>query len=109
MFVRILVGLALIQVLVSCGGEDDPSPPEKCDALVELLCERVRECADDGTTQDECVASVKTGLPCAQADAVSDGYDSCLNEIEASPCSVIWSDGALHLPATCNQTILFRQ
>ena len=102
-----VIGLVLVGMVLSCGGESNDAP-EKCDALVDRLCERALVCANDGTTQAECVASAKTGLPCAQADAVSDGYDACLSELQSSPCTVLLANNKLNLPATCRASILFR-
>src|SRR5438046_1874460 len=100
------VALVLLGEVVSCDSPNDA--PAKCDALVTTICVRVGACANDGRTQAECEASAKTGLPCAQADAVSDGYNSCMSEVETSPCSVLFANGATNLPATCHASILFR-
>jgi hypothetical protein len=81
----------------------------KCDALVTRICARVIECADDGTTQGECEAGAMTTLPCAQAVAVSTGYDSCVAEVQASPCSVLVTTDMINLPATCHASVLFPQ
>lgn len=101
-----VAGLMLLLVVTSCGAE---SAAEKCEALVSRLCQRGLACADDGTTQAECVAAVKTTLPCAQADKVSDGYNACMSELQSSPCTVLFANDELNLPATCNDSILFEQ
>lgn len=108
MFARLLVALVLFGGVVSCGG-DGTDAPAKCNALVTRLCARAIVCANDGTTQVECEAGAKTNLPCAQADAVSDGYDSCMSELQTSPCSVLLANDTLNLPATCKASILFKQ
>ena len=106
MFARVVVvALVLVGGVLSCDGPNDA--PAKCNALVTTICVRVVACANDGRTQAECEASAKTGLPCAQADAISDGYDSCMSEVETSPCSVLWANGTTNLPATCRASILF--
>ncbi|HVZ72613.1 MAG TPA: hypothetical protein VHJ20_09580 [Polyangia bacterium] len=101
-------GVLLFGLLVSCGGSSGTDAPEKCDALVDRVCARAISCANDGTTQAECVAEAKTSLPCAEADAVSDGYDSCMSEVQTSPCSVLLANDTLNLPATCEGSILFK-
>jgi hypothetical protein len=99
-----VAGLMLLLAVASCGGGGSDTPAEKCDALAALTCQRAIACANDGTTQAECLATVKTVLPCAQADAVSDGYAACMSELRASPCSVLETNGP---PATCDGVILF--
>jgi hypothetical protein len=97
--------MALVLAVSSCGPNDAPA---KCDALVTRLCAREVECLRGATTQEECEAAVKTSLPCAQADGVSDGYESCMSELESSPCSVLVSGYDVNLPATCKGAILFK-
>jgi hypothetical protein len=108
-----LVAVALVIGFTGCGGDGDDvnygDAPKKCNQLVDLICVRAIGCFNDGTTQAECVAAVKTELPCAGADAVSDTYDACLSDLSASPCSVLAANQTLNLPATCNAVILFRQ
>jgi hypothetical protein len=103
-----IVGVVVFGIAVSCGG-DASNAPAKCDNFVNRLCQRAIACANDGTTQAECVAAAKTTLPCAQADAVSDGYNACMSELQSSPCSVLITNNTVKLPATCNGTILFEQ
>jgi hypothetical protein len=107
MLVKALVAFALLGAALSCGGDVNEAPA-KCDALVATLCERVIGCANDGTTQAECEAGVKTTLPCAQADTVSDGYSSCISELQNSPCTVLLANNTINLPATCKASIIFR-
>ena len=108
MFAKAIVVCALFGAVLSCGGGDGNDAPAQCDALVTRLCQRGIQCANDGTTQAECVAGVKTVLPCAQADAVSDGYNACMMELQTTPCSVLLANNMLNLPATCNGSVLFK-
>jgi hypothetical protein len=102
-----VAGLMLLLAVASCGGGGD-SAPEKCEALVARLCQRAIACIPDGTTQAECVASVKTVISCAEADSVSAGYNACMSELQSSPCSVlVTADGELNTPASCEDVILF--
>jgi hypothetical protein len=101
-----VAGLILLLAVTSCGGSD--GPVEKCEALVARLCQRAIACIPDGTTQAECVASVKTVISCAEADSVSAGYNACMSELQSSPCSVlVTADGELNTPASCEDVILF--
>jgi hypothetical protein len=103
--------LVAVVLTLSCGGGDEApnDAPQKCEALVTQLCVRVVACQNGATTMSECVAEAKAGLPCAQADGVSDGYPACLTEIQSSPCSVLVGATTITLPATCTGSIIFRQ
>jgi hypothetical protein len=103
-----VAGLALLGMMFSCGSDSNDAPA-KCDALVARVCERWIACTNSSATQAECVAVQKTSLPCAQADAVSDGYNSCMSELQTSPCSVLAANNTINLPATCISSILFKQ
>jgi hypothetical protein len=102
--------LLLLALVTGCGGGSGNSAPQKCDSLVSLLCTRVVECFNDGTTQAQCVDAVKTNLPCADADAVSSTYDSCVSEVQSGSCTVLFPNGnSISLPTTCMGVILFNQ
>jgi hypothetical protein len=108
MVIRVAVMLALAGGVFSCGG-DGSDAPMKCDALVSRICARVIACVNDGTTEGECEAAAKTVLPCARAVAVSTGYDSCVAEVQTSPCSVLVNTDMLALPPTCHASIFLPQ
>jgi hypothetical protein len=96
-------------MLVACNTE--PSPVEKCDDLVDVLCTRATQCVA-GTTHTECVQAVKTGLPCGSAKDVTSSYDRCIDQLNGASCNVLFSTNPttgelqLQLPADCKGTIL---
>jgi len=94
-------------VLASCGGE---SAVEKCDDLVDDLCNRGVECLPDQGTHSECVQSAERSLPCGKAQSVLGSYDRCIEEINTDSCSVLFPKDAsgnpsLALPADCKAVI----
>jgi hypothetical protein len=102
---RILVAL----VLVGCGSE---SAVDKCDDLVDTVCDRAVSCQPAMGTHAMCVAQIQTVLPCGQAKKVSATYDRCIDQLESSSCSVLFptdpqtGEAELALPADCNSVIL---
>jgi hypothetical protein len=101
----------VILVAVGCGTE--PSPVEKCDDLVDVLCDRGVQCL--GGSRTECVQSVRTELPCGSARSVSASYDRCIEQLETVSCAVLFptnpstSQPELRLPADCMEVILARE
>lgn len=101
--------LAVVMLVLVAGcGDEEATPPEKCNALADLLCQRAIECIADGTTQAECVAALNTTLPCAEADEVSASYDTCMTDLRAVSCATLTANATINLPTTCNSVILFR-
>jgi hypothetical protein len=100
----------LVFVLASCG--TDKSAVEKCDDLVNTLCDKGVQCL--GGTQTECVQAVQQQLPCGSAKSVSASYDRCVSQINADSCSVLFpvdpqtQQPKLVLPADCMSVILAR-
>ncbi len=97
------VGLCLVG-LVGCGSEK--SPVEKCDDLVEVVCDRGVECAPELGTKSSCVQAIKQALPCGMAERVSNSYDRCMDQLEDNSCSALYprdseGDISLNLPADC--------
>jgi hypothetical protein len=94
--------------LAACGTE--PSPVEKCDDLVDVLCDRGVQCV--GGRHSECVQAVKTELPCGSAKAVSASYDRCLDQLQSASCNVLFGTNPttggpeIRLPADCTSVIL---
>lgn len=91
----------------------EPSAIDKCDNLVDVLCDRGVQCL--GGSHTECIQAFNNELPCGSAKAVSASYDRCLSQIEGNSCSVLFpvdpSNGqrVLQLPADCNEVILVRE
>lgn len=101
----------LIVVLVGCGAEK--SPVEKCDDLVDVICDRGVQCL--GGSVNECVQAVRSELPCGSAKSVSASYDRCVDQLETNSCSVLFPTNPMtgqpeiRLPADCMQVILTRE
>lgn len=84
---------------------------EKCDALVDTLCDRGVQCI--GGTHSECVQALQADLPCGSVKAVSASYDRCIDQLEAASCSSLFprdmqGQPELRLPADCMHVVLSR-
>ena len=97
-------------LLLGCGMER--SPVEKCDDLVDVLCDRGVQCL--GGTRAECVQAVQSQLPCGSAKAVSASYDRCIDQLQAASCASLFPPNPqsgqpeLRLPADCMSVVLSR-
>ena len=94
-------------LVAACGSE--PSPVEKCDDLVDVLCDRGVQCV--GGSHAECVQAVQTSLPCGSARDVTNSYDRCIDQLQESSCNVLFGidsagDLVVRLPADCMGVIL---
>jgi hypothetical protein len=100
--------LAVFVVLFGGCSTDAPGPRERCDDLVDLLCERVSGCPNGGTTQQECLTLPAADLSCPEATGVSGAYDQCIDDLTVSPCSVlVRADGTVEMPESCDAAILY--
>lgn len=103
----------VVLFIVGCGGGS--SPVEKCDDLVDIVCERAVECLPGAGTHGACVQEVQQVIPCGSAKQVSASYDRCMNQLEAASCSVLFPTNPqsgqreLVLPADCMSVILARE
>jgi hypothetical protein len=94
--------------LGACGGGE--SAVEKCDDLVDTLCEKGVECV--GGSKAECVQAAASQLACGRAVKVTASYDRCLDEIDEFSCSTLFptdpetGQPTLSLPADCMGVIL---
>lgn len=101
--------LVKVMVLVMLGGAGcgEPSPAEKCEDLVDLVCERVVDCiAGASGMHDDCVQEIQRELPCGTTKRVGDGYDDCMDRLNQQSCSTLFPtdpDGErmLELPNAC--------
>lgn len=105
------VGVLMMLSLSACAGEDTPA--EKCDELIDVVCDRAVACiGGDDTT---CVQSLQSKLPCGSAKSVAPSYDRCLSQLESNSCTILFptdpSSGKreLTLPADCRAVILTRE
>jgi hypothetical protein len=91
-------------VSAACGGDDEPSPVEKCYTFVDRLCGRGVECF--GGSQDECVQAVQSDVSCGNTREVTSTYNRCMQQVINSECNVLFPVDAngqvtLQLPADC--------
>ena len=100
-------------VLFGCGA--DKSPVDKCDDLINVVCDRAVQClGPSGGTQAQCVQQVQASLPCGSAKSVSASYDRCIDQLDSDDCSVLFptdpqtGQQTLKLPADCMSVILTR-
>lgn len=98
----------VVILLAGCGTE--ASAVDKCDDLVDVLCDRGVQCL--GFSRAECVQAVQSELPCGSAKQVSASYDRCIDQLEVNSCAVLFpvnpttGQPQLRLPADCMQVIL---
>lgn len=102
----------VLLVATACGGTE-PSPVEKCDDLIDLLCDRAVQCIPTGGSHRTCVQEVQQELACGSVKAVSASYDRCMNQLSATSCPVLFPNDAqgqptLELPADCMSVVLTR-
>ncbi|HEY5951201.1 MAG TPA: hypothetical protein VIV40_37170 [Kofleriaceae bacterium] len=101
-------------LLVACGSE--PSPVEKCDDLVDLVCDRAVQCIPrEAGSHVTCVQQLQQVLPCGSVKAVSASYDRCMDQLAADSCPVLFpidpqtGGPMLELPADCMSVVLTRE
>ena len=110
-----MVRVGLVVVMLGCGGGGGSSPVEKCDDLVDIVCDRAVECIPGAGTHASCVQEVQQVIPCGSAKQVSTSYDRCMTQLETTSCAVLFpvnpqnGQRELVLPADCMSVILMRQ
>ncbi len=100
-----IVGCVVVLFLVACGGGSD-TPAEKCDELVDLVCDRAVECVPSAGTHSACVTEVQGSLNCDAAQGVSAGYTPCIMQLRSMSCGSLFPNDMLALPADCSGVIL---
>ena len=104
--------LVWVAVLALCGCGSEPSPVEKCDDLVDVLCDRGVHCL--GGAHAEYVQALQAELPCGSAKAVSASYDRCIDQLQAASCGSLFpinpqsGKPEVRLPADCMSVVLSR-
>lgn len=108
-----MLRILCVSLLVACGSE--PSPVEKCDDLVDLVCDRAVQCIPSEVgTHVTCVQQLQQVLPCGSVKAVSASYDRCMDQLAADSCAVLFpidpqtGGPMLKLPADCQSVVLSR-
>lgn len=109
-----VVKVVVLAVLggVSCGGEK--SPAEKCEDLVDLVCDRAVECiAGASGMHRECVEGVEqSGLQCSTTKSVKPSYDRCVDLLNDQSCQTLFpadpdtGDQTIALPTECNGVVV---
>lgn len=112
---RTTIWLGLVIAGVGCGGGGGgpDTPPEKCDAFVDTVCDRLVDCLDgaDGMHR-ECVEAFNDALTCATVKNVAPTFDACLDDLAARSCALLaptdqnTGEQDLVLPATCEDVLL---
>lgn len=92
--------------VMACGGGD--SAEDKCDDLIVEACNRGVECLDASPgEEDECVAEVRSVVPCGAAKEVTASYDDCMDLLSTASCSTLFpvdpdtGEPVLVLPQIC--------
>lgn len=104
---------ALVLLFALAGCATERSPVEKCDDLVDVLCDRAIQCFPSAGTHTQCVQELQQVLPCGSAKSVSASYDRCVDQLQADSCPVLFPLDAqgqptLKLPADCMSVVLTR-
>jgi hypothetical protein len=98
--------LLFVLFLVSCEGDPGTDAPAKCRDFLDVMCNKLRECFNDGTTQAECLQAAGTAIDYGAAVAVSSSYDRCMSEFRQISCSVLLADPqSPSIPASCVDAI----
>jgi hypothetical protein len=108
--------IAAASLLSAC--EEEPSPPEKCDAMLETACDRLGSCMTSATNEDlppdwqtTCLDKLRVGLGrvyefvCPYAFKVDDDeYDGCIDTLNSSSCDAVFD---FHVPGTYGSGFIF--
>jgi hypothetical protein len=108
--------LLVMMVLVGCGGAArERTPSEKCDDLVDSVCDRAVVCiAGASGMHSACVEGIKSLISCAAVKSVGAGYDRCMDRIDSDSCTTLFpvdpdtGDEELVLPADCSMVLVGR-
>lgn len=99
--------------VVACTATE-ATPVEKCDDLVDLLCDRAVACIPNVGTHATCVQEVLQVIPCGTVTAVSASYERCMDQLASFSCPVLFppdpqtGEATLELPADCMSVVLNR-
>lgn len=100
--------------LVAACGASEPSPVEKCDDLVDLLCDRAVQCFPNAGSHATCIQELNQEIPCGSVKQVSASYERCMDQLAATSCPVLFPTDAqgqptVELPADCMSVVLYRE
>jgi len=99
----ILCGVMAMVVVVGCGGS---SPEDKCQDLVDTMCDRVTACLNVPSQKADCVRTVSDSASCSRTKSVTESYDTCLDELRDVSCDALLDsdangDPVLNIPSSC--------
>src|SRR4051812_45521875 len=101
-------------LVLAAGCGSDVSPVEKCDDLLDLLCDRAVQCIPNPGSHASCVQEFQQVIPCGTVKAVSASYDRCMDQVSSFACPVLFPTDpqtggpTLELPADCKGVVLSR-
>ncbi len=105
---NVVVKVVVLAVL-GCVGCGDKSPKDKCEDLIDAVCDRGVECITGAAgMHDECVHAVEGDLPCGDVKSVTSSYDRCIDQLNEQSCQTLFprdpdtGDQALVLPTECS-------
>jgi hypothetical protein len=106
-----LWSVAAVLVASGCGGSGSRSPEQKCDDLVDTVCERLANCLNVPSQKADCIRGAGQSLSCSAAKSVTDGYDTCMDDLDDASCDALLDtddngDPEVTLPASCRAVIL---
>jgi len=109
-------GLGLVVMgVIGCSGDDESTPTEKCNALIDQWCNKMLDCyvqngqlaASERPTQlTQCKQAAGEALNCSAAVGVSSTYGACQNDLGAFQCSSVSASTPPTLPQNCKGVIL---
>jgi hypothetical protein len=102
--------LFLLSVVACSSSSGSPGAAKgPCDALLEAFCSRYASCFPDAGTgaASRCDSAGESAAGCASATSVTNGYDSCLSDVNGSSCSTLFPSGpgTTSLPTTCDGVV----
>jgi len=95
---------------IGCGGGAE-TPVQKCDDLVNDVCDRGVQCFPSAGTHADCVQAVQQVVACGMAKKIGPTFDRCIQQIKEDSCQILFPTDpntgqmALSLPADCNGVI----
>ncbi len=99
-----------VLAVVGCAGE--PSPEEKCEALLDSVCDQVSACLPQLGSHATCVRELGGALPCRSVKEVTSSYDTCIDRIQDGSCSTLFpidrnsGEVEVALPAACSGVLI---
>lgn len=109
----------LFTLMAACGddGASGPSAQDKCDMLLDVVCDRLITCAEQLSGQtapsgirQACIDKQRTAYDCSRAKAVTASYDRCISEVSSFTCGIFLTTDTsgnvqVNVPASCNAVI----